>query len=71
MTVDVYLKQKWNSNKCQCDFLKKTIKHYICTNNYFVTSRIYSCECKEECGLDEYLKKCTFIKNFYVSCQHA
>lgn len=44
--------QKWNNNKCQCEY-KEPTKHIVCKEDYAWNPIIYACECNKDCDISE------------------
>ena len=55
-------KQKWNSNKCQCE-CKESIKKYLCEKDFPGNLCICACECDKDCKIGKHFKDCTCKKS--------
>ena len=47
-------KQRWNKDKCRCDF-KELIDKSSCTKGFIWNPSNYECECDKSCDVGEYL----------------
>ena len=47
-------KQRWNKDKCRCDF-KELIYKSSCTKEFIWNRSNYECECDKSCDVGEYL----------------
>ena len=55
-------KQKMKNGKCQWG-CKEPVKRCVCKENCICNPSICASECDKECGVDEYLKNCTYMKS--------
>ena len=48
-------KQRWNEDKCRCEF-KKLIEKGVCDKGFFQNPSNCECECDKFCDIGEYLE---------------
>ena len=55
MQVFVITKQRWNKDKCRCEYIQLIING-ICYKGFDWNSRNYKRECDKSCHVGEYLE---------------
>ena len=55
-------KQKWNNDKCQCEFIEHT-KHSICEGDYTWNLSMCTWESGKDYDIGKHLKDCTCMES--------